>query len=445
MTRWDSGADGRSGVSELPISAATRASQVLRTVLGAAVGLVAIALVTLTGTPQAGAGGGTSYAAVQMCSLIGTPSDAGQSGNTYNEVQIARSFLTQLEVISGQSTVTVATTQSWPPSIAQVMITPLVDSSTDSTGKQYELTKKDGADTATGCTVPGIKAGMTYHLRLQALNASGAVMSSYTAPDVTSVQIPPPPTKVTVEQTGSNGATVSWTGSAPFVNIRATHDGATVGSEVCPGHATQCTIAPLEINKTYTFYVQLANSDPQSLRGAVCPQSVCSQNPKPEPQVLHNRFWRPTKVVTKTSYTLSVIFLVLGLLAGGLAGYLLASRRQRKHLMPGQPVWGGSSLGGSVPDSAPAVGPSELRPPPPPPVIVRNLSGPTTPVHIAFADRNFPGGTGVVMAAADPVGFAEFADGITRRVEVLDGVAVAPGSTVEDIRRTVVPRGARRR
>ena len=444
MTRWDSGADGRSGVSELPISAATKALQVLRTALVAAVGLAAIALVTLTSMPHAGAGRAISHATVQSCSRIGTLPDAGESGSSRNDTPIARSFLTQLEVINGHSTVTVATTQEWPASVAQVGIT-ISESSTDSTGKHYELTKKDSAGTVTGCTVPGIKAGMTFHLRLQALDASGAVMSSYAAPDVMSVQIPLRPTRVTVEQTGSKGATVSWTGNAPFVNIWATHSGKTVGSEVCPHRATQCSIAPLEINKTYTFYVQLANSDPQSLRGAVCPQSVCSQNQKPEPQVLHNRFWRPTKVVTKTSYTLSIIFLVLGLLAGGLAGYLLASRRQRKHLMPGQPVWGGSSLGGSVPDSAPAVGPSELRPPPPPPVIVRNLSGPTTPVHIAFADRNFPGGTGVVMAAADPVGFAEFADGITRRVEVLDGVAVAPGSTVEDIRRTVVPRGARRR
>jgi hypothetical protein len=63
-------------------------------------------------------------------------------------------------------------------------------------------------------------------------------------------------------------------------------------------------------------------------------------------------------------------------------------------------------------------------------------------VRLVDLDVTFSGGPGVVVSAVDPVGFAEFADGITRRVALPEGVAIAPGATVRDIAGQDEPQGA---
>ena len=76
-------------------------------------------------------------------------------------------------------------------------------------------------------------------------------------------------------------------------------------------------------------------------------------------------------------------------------------------------------------------------------VVVRNPSRVATPVKLMTPDAGSTGGVGVV-AAADPVGFAEFLDGITRRVGVVDGLATAPGAAVEAASEVEDSRGVER-
>jgi hypothetical protein len=162
---------------------------------------------------------------------------------------------------------------------------------------------------------------------------------------------------------------------------------------------------------------------------------------------LKSRLYHPQSATAKAADSFRYVFLIGGLLIGAVAGFLLGRTRRRpvpaNAPAPPSPyvqvgptdsqAIHGSFVGGQ---DGGVVTPSNSAP------VVTAHGGDPTAVNVLAHRVKAPRGTGLVVAAADPVGFAEFDDGITRRIASMDGVPLAPGAQVRD---GAVPKGRQAR
>jgi hypothetical protein len=210
-----------------------------------------------------------------------------------------------------------------------------------------------------------------------------------------------------------------------------------------PPSSGQCTVSPLDLGQEYTFKLQFSNVDPMPLRGALCPKSVCVD------VLMATVLAKGSSTTVPPTHPSSdlqnyILIVLLGLVIGAIGSHFFSSRRRRRAPRPGHPdPRGGRPQGQPTPATHTPIASTPFPVfPVTPPIIVRDPMGVPKSVRLVDLDVTFSGGPGVVVSAVDPVGFAEFADGITRRVALPEGVAIAPGATVRDIAGQDEPQGA---
>ena len=279
------------------------------------------------------------------------------------------------------------------------------------------------------CTFTGLTNGKLYTFTVMATYSAfvsghqlNATSSSVTpsAPMLTMV-------KVTSDGPNSSAVMVDWSPAGTSNTYKVT---AKPGLHSCSANKgdSSCTVTGLPNGKTYTFTVGPSNGSDKS-KSAPLRVSLVGTEP------------------SSTSVAW-VAALLIGLLLGGVGGFLGGGRLGKKKVLAqrgGLFIANGTTLASFGPDGlplsdevagdsfGPGDGPTDTSPPAPatrdsgglPPVME------VTPVEVSALDGSFAGGQGVVTSSVDPVGFAEFGDGITRRVRRAEpGEPLGPGSRV---------------
>jgi len=407
-----------------------------------AVGIGAAAVVGIGATPTSVSAGGGGIPSCQELTPPSTlPQSVGGAGTSTSESEADPEG--GVAVLAGSKSVYLTRPGVWPPGVAYFKATVVPPTGTPATQVSFYVQSPQLQSSSPTCSIGGLSNSTRYTVRIQTVPVDGEQLSGTGSYSFTPEPAPPSLMNVSFAQTGSSSMTVSWQPTRSSVYISVTGTG--TSHDLAGGHceepsnvefrdSDQCTVPGLRVGGKYSVLMQTANGDIGSLGSQPCPPEICAST-GPVTHVLSSRLSPNNPPPAKESKSYRYLFLLGGLLLGLVGGFLIGTTRRRAvpvsvsaspYVQVGptesQAIQGSAvgSRGGGV-----MSGPAST------PVVTANGDAPTSVTVLAHRVRA-PRGTGLVVAAVDPVGFAEFDDGITRRIASMDGVPLAPGAHVRD-------------